>query len=212
MGHVLYERPREKLRNRGVAYLTTIELIQLVIGSGSAQVSAARLAKEVSRQIEGRTFTFDALIAINGLGEAKVCQLLAAFELGGRLKHASLPLKFTLHMLNTYTKGVQLPRATLLCVWFDGSNQEIDRKRYPLDKRHQQKDSVRVLFADALMVSARSILIYIQKDGVTPTPDAYEVGLLGLIKESSDMLRIILVDVIAVGKGVSTSWRAELWK
>lgn len=210
MGHVLYERPREKLRNRGVAYLTTIELIQLVIGSGGARVSAARLAKEVGKQIDKRTVTFDSLLSINGLGEAKVCQLLAAFELGERLEQTSLPPKFTRSKLNAYTKSILLPRETFLCIWFDGSHHEIDRKRYSLDKRRQQSDSVRTLFADALAVSARSILVYVHKGGSELTPDLYEAGLAGLIKESSIMLHIALVDLIAINKTTSQSWRAEV--
>lgn len=210
MGQVLYERPREKLRNRGVSYLSTVELIQLIIGSGSAKVSAARLAKQVGKQIDGSTVTFESLLTINGLGEAKVCQLLAAFELGERLRHTTLPVKFTRAALSTYTKSIQLPRNALICIWFDGSNQEIDRKQYPLNKRRQQSDSARMLFADALAVSARSILVYIQKEGSKLTPDAYELGLLGRINESSTMFQVTLIDIIAINKITSQSWRAEV--
>lgn len=209
MGQVLYERPREKLRNRGVAYLTTVELLQLIIGSGSAKVSAARLAKQVGKQIDEGVVTFEALLAINGLGEAKVSQLLAAFELGARMNKTSLPSKPTPRIVKAYTKSIQLPRATLLCIWFDGSNHEIDRKQYPLNKRRQQSEGVRLLFADALAASARSILIYIHKGGNELAPDAYELGLLGLLKESSTMLHIALVDVIATNKITAKSWRSE---
>lgn len=210
MGQVLYERPREKLRNRGVTYLTTVELVQLIVGSGSGKVSAARLAKEVGKQIDGQRLTFNSLIAINGLGEAKVCQLLAAFELGERLRRTMPSLTVTRRVANTYTNSIQLSRGAMLCVWLDGANQEIDRKQYQLDKRHQQSDSVRLLFKDALAVSARSLLIYIHKDGSNLAPDTYEVGLTGLIKESATMLHITLFDIFGVNKGTSLSWKSEL--
>ncbi len=85
MEQILYERPREKLRNRGVKALSLLELLQLIIGSGNARVSAARLAREVEGLITSRTATYAALIQIDGLGDAKACQILASLELAGRV-------------------------------------------------------------------------------------------------------------------------------
>lgn len=105
MGQVLYERPREKLRSHGTAHLTTVELTQLIISSGSARVSAARLAKEVQRHIEAGKFSYESLITVAGLGDAKVCQLLAAYEFGQRLAHAAVSShKLSSSTLATYTQ------------------------------------------------------------------------------------------------------------
>lgn len=79
-----YQRPREKLRTQGVYTLTTLELLQLIIGAGGARYSAARIARGVEKHITKPHLSYDELIAIRGLGSAKVCQLMAALELGKR--------------------------------------------------------------------------------------------------------------------------------
>lgn len=86
MGQFLYERPREKLRNRGVASLGLVELLQLIVGSGSAQLSGARVAREIECVLKGGPVSYDVLVSIRGVGDAKACQILAALEIGGRIK------------------------------------------------------------------------------------------------------------------------------
>lgn len=82
MKYPLYERPREKLRNKGAENLTYIELLQLVIGSGISSVSGAMLAREVQVLIlTHEVIRLPELLAIKGMGEAKACQILAVFEL-----------------------------------------------------------------------------------------------------------------------------------
>ena len=85
MEQFIYERPREKVRRLGIEKLTTLELIQLVVGAGSANISGARLAREVHERVALGDVSYRTLQEIKGLGEAKICQLLAVFELGTRL-------------------------------------------------------------------------------------------------------------------------------
>ena len=85
MEQFIYERPREKAKRLGIEQLTTLELIQLIVGAGSANISGARLAREIHEKMVLGGASFETLRGIKGLGDAKVCQLLAAFELGARL-------------------------------------------------------------------------------------------------------------------------------
>lgn len=86
MSYVLYERPREKLRHRGLSSLSLAELLQLIIGSGSPGASGARLARLVEAIILEDALSYDSLIALSGLGDAKACQILAVFEIVKRAK------------------------------------------------------------------------------------------------------------------------------
>lgn len=80
----VYERPREKLIRGGVDTLSTIELIQLIIGSGTPVASSAKLARLVGILVEQNAVTLTALCEIKGVGHAKACQIIAALELGRR--------------------------------------------------------------------------------------------------------------------------------
>ena len=88
MDEMIYERPREKLLHSGTGALSLVELFQLVLGSGGARASAARLARSVQACVASGGVTYAALIAIPGMGHAKTCQILALLELTKRLQVA----------------------------------------------------------------------------------------------------------------------------
>ncbi len=80
----VYNRPREKLQYHGVTALTHIELLQLIIGSGTAHVSAAKIARQVAARVGSQPPHLTQLLEIEGVGIAKACQLLAVYELAVR--------------------------------------------------------------------------------------------------------------------------------
>ena len=83
------ERPREKLLQRGPEILSDAELLAILIGKGIKDKSAIDLAYEVIKKYEsfkglaGRTI--EELKEIKGLGEAKILNIAAAFEIARRI-------------------------------------------------------------------------------------------------------------------------------
>ena len=83
------DRPRERLLANGAAALTNAELLAILIGSGTPQVSAVDLMKQVLGNCGNNLnalgkLTFRQLTAYKGIGEAKAVTILAACELGKR--------------------------------------------------------------------------------------------------------------------------------
>lgn len=85
MEQMIYERPREKLRNQGLGSLSIAELFQLVISSGSSHVSGAQLANALEGLLFEDSLTYENVIRLRGMGEAKTCQVLAVVELAKRI-------------------------------------------------------------------------------------------------------------------------------
>jgi DNA repair protein RadC len=83
------DRPREKLMLKGKATLSDAELIAILIGSGSRNVSAVALSKIILASIDnnlnklGKLSVSD-LQKFNGIGEAKALSIITALELGRR--------------------------------------------------------------------------------------------------------------------------------
>lgn len=83
------DKPREKLLLKGKNALSDAELIAILIGSGSRDVSAVELSRSILRQVQGnlaelsRMNTAD-LMKFKGIGEAKAISIIAAMELGRR--------------------------------------------------------------------------------------------------------------------------------
>ena len=83
------ERPRERLRDQGPGYLNNAELMAILIRTGIEGENAVALATRLISRFDGlggvaRT-SYAELCEVKGLSHAKVCQLLAAFELGKRV-------------------------------------------------------------------------------------------------------------------------------
>lgn len=81
-----HDRPREKLERYGVARLSEVELLALLLGSGIKGVNVVQLANKIQKLVEkeGDTLTLEKLLEIKGLGNVKAGVILAALEYGRR--------------------------------------------------------------------------------------------------------------------------------
>ena len=83
------ERPREKLLKEGPEALTDTELLAILIGKGIKDKSAIDVANEIMykynsfRGLAGKSI--EELKEIKGLGETKILNIAAAFELARRI-------------------------------------------------------------------------------------------------------------------------------
>lgn len=122
-----HDRPREKLLKRGVGALTSRELIQLILGSGSQEMPIERLARRITKVVdrEKGMLSVEQLIAVKGIGAAKAAQIVAALELARRLnRRAALSPKQVANSVEDYfIQGSQL-----VYILFDGSGQSVDHR------------------------------------------------------------------------------------
>ena len=82
------DRPREKLLQRGIEALTDAELLAILLSTGTKDMSAIDLAREILKSIGGfhqlaRSHPNE-LMQIKGIGKAKAITIQVAFELGRR--------------------------------------------------------------------------------------------------------------------------------
>lgn len=83
------DRPREKMILKGKANLTDAELLAIIIGSGTKQLSAVELSRNLLGRAQNDLNRFSKLglkelCSEKGVGTAKAVSILAAIELGRR--------------------------------------------------------------------------------------------------------------------------------
>ena len=87
----LEERPREKLLLYGAGALSNVELLAILLRSGTKKKSVLRIAEEILAHIKEQGLTAMVHISaaelakIDGVGQVKAATLQAAIELGRRL-------------------------------------------------------------------------------------------------------------------------------
>lgn len=85
----LEQRPREKLLKEGAESLSDAELLAILIGSGTKEMSALDLANQIMEKyvsfkgIAGRSI--EELKEIKGLKDAKILNIASAFEIARRI-------------------------------------------------------------------------------------------------------------------------------
>jgi|SRR5690554_4599903 len=83
------DRPREKLLLKGRHALSDAELIAILIGSGTRDITAVDLSKEILKTYDNKLnnlgrLQIEDLKKFKGIGEAKAITIIAALELGRR--------------------------------------------------------------------------------------------------------------------------------
>jgi DNA repair protein RadC len=92
------DRPREKLLLKGIAALSDAELVAILLGSGTTNLSAVDLAKQIMSDNNQNLHTLARqsvkdLQKFKGIGEAKAITLVSALELGRRRKISDVDIK-----------------------------------------------------------------------------------------------------------------------
>jgi len=83
------DRPREKLLLKGRHALSDAELIAILIGSGTREITAVDLSKEILKTYDNKLqhlgrLQIEDFKKFKGIGEAKAITIMAALELGRR--------------------------------------------------------------------------------------------------------------------------------
>jgi len=205
MERILFERPREKLQAKGVAYLSTIELLQVIIGSGNARASAARLAKRISYAISKGELTMRTLLAIEGIGVARACQLLAALELGKRISDHSLK---SIISADRITNALSRQRQKVLIVYmFDGAGVELSEKVYNLTHKTSRPAMMRQVCEDAVTLSARTAVLAIGCANGSDQADMDEMHVIKSVKDALGTLGVNLSGAYIGNKTFAHQWK-----
>ncbi|MFN4298803.1 MAG: RadC family protein [Thermaurantimonas sp.] len=85
------DRPREKLETKGREALSDAELLAILLGSGTREMNAVELARQVLDKCDKNLLrlarmSLEELKSIKGIGKAKAITILAALELGRRTR------------------------------------------------------------------------------------------------------------------------------
>lgn len=87
------DRPRERLIEKGAASLSDVELLAVLLGSGTQKRDVLSMATYILNQYslyELKDLSYERLADLDGIKQAKACLLLACFELAKRAMNASL--------------------------------------------------------------------------------------------------------------------------
>ena len=203
MGTNTYQRPREKLYQKGVSALTNAELLQVIIGSGNAGLPVTKIARKVDKvfQAKGTVVTIDDLIAVQGLGTVKASQILAGLEFANRLLYQPNEESYndTDILTDLYADIRSSQKRMLLYALFDGNGRLIDDYSQVINPKANTARIARKVFGEALAQATASIVIAVGGEGQSLEPAMFELSLARDVYGMAAMLSIPVKSFVLVG-------------
>ena len=202
------ERPRERLAKYGADILKDSELIAILLRTGMKGESVVNMSDRLLAKFEGLErmgrASFTELCSLDGISEAKACQLLAAFELGRRLASLIPEERPTIStprdVYNLLGAKMRYREQEHLRVLLVSTNSEVVDSR-EIYKGTVNSAAVRVaeVLKPAVLENVPSIIVVHNHPSGDPTPSGPDIMITRQIKQAAELMDIELLDHIVIG-------------
>ncbi len=210
------ERPRERLIKEGVEKLSNEELLSILIGNGTKGVSAKDLSLKVLDKIKSignaNLLNYRSLLEIKGLGVAKACSLLAAFELGKRVNIENNSLNSEVinnsSAVFNYFKNIFLNKKQeyFYCLYLDSKKHVISNKLLFMGTLNRSIVHPREVFKEAYLLSASSIICVHNHPSGNVEPSKDDIDITNQLSSIGYIMGIKLVDHLIIGSNTYYSF------
>ena len=204
------ERPYERLINNGKEFLSTDELLAILIKSGykdsSSKIIATRIISQLKSISELKKIKYEDLIKIKGIGQAKACNILAAIELGNRInvqnaKEEETIIKKSLDVFELF-KGTfdDKEQEYFYCLYLDNRKKVKKKKLLFIGTINYSVVHPREIFKEAYMVGAVSIIIIHNHPTGNVNPSVQDIETTKKIVQVGKLLGITVDDHVIIGQ------------
>jgi DNA repair protein RadC len=198
------DRPREKLMQKGRAALSDAELMAILLGSGTAKLSAVDVAKLVLNAANNdlntlARFSIKELMRQKGIGEAKAITIVAALELGRRRKEADAAARVTItssrDIHNLIRPHLQdLPHEEFWVILLNRANVVMRSVSISRGGVAGTVADPKLIFKEALEQLASSIILVHNHPSGNRNPSAADIALTRKLKEAGQFLDLPVLD------------------
>lgn len=204
------DRPRERLKNIGVESLSNEELLSILLKTGTKDYSVKELSNVLLKQMGSlknlKNTTYENLIGIKGIGDAKACLLLAALELGSRVNRELEQIK-GIKIRNSedifkYYQGKLMHKEQehFYCLYLNTNKRVIEEKLLFIGTINYSVIHPREIFKGAYLTSASAIVCVHNHPTGNVMPSKEDIEMTNRLIEVGALLGIKVVDHIIIGK------------
>jgi len=207
-----FDKPREKLLNKGVQHLKDYELVAIVLGSGIKGKDVIKLSKEIVKLFEDDFNSLDLqkLLSIHGLGVAKASQVISAVELSRRyLIKQNKKITDASDVYEELKKYRDKRQEYFLSLYLDGANHLSETRVITIGTLNQSLVHPREVFAPAIEQRCASIIVAHNHPSGVLSPSREDIEVTKRLQESGKILGIELLDHIIFTKNGYISLRDE---
>lgn len=213
------ERPYEKCLMYGAEALTDAELISVIIRTGSRGERCVDLAHRILNAgpdglLNLLQLDVKQLTRIHGIGNVKAIQLKCVGELAKRIastrRRQQVVLKSPESIASYYMERMRHEtQEILMLAMFDSKSMLIGEKVISVGTCNAALISAREIYRTALQEQAVYIVILHNHPSGNPEPSREDIQVTRKIKQSGEILDILLMDHIIIGDNRYFSFREQ---
>ena len=212
------EKPREKLLREGSDRLSTTEILAILINSGTKEISALEIAAQLL-SIDKRGVRFlaecspEELGRIKGMGQAKICTVLAAVELGKRIAAAPVRdrnlIRSSSDIADLFMEKMRYyKKEHFVSLMINAKGEIIEETEVSIGDLCSSSTHPRDVFVDAVKRSAGSVVFLHNHPSGDPSPSDTDIQTTKRLIEAGTILGIQVLDHIIIGDGIYVSMKA----
>jgi len=202
------ERPREKVMANGIQYISDAELLAILVGSGTRNMTAVELARKILEKAGnnlhelGRQSVGD-LLKIKGVGPAKAISVMAAMELGRRRagihQTEKIPVKSSETVFSIFHPLLgDLDHEEFWLLMLNRANKVLGRFKVSQGGLSGTVIDTRIILKKALDNLASSIIVCHNHPSGNNQPSDADVKITEKLKKAAEMLEIKMLDHVII--------------
>jgi DNA repair protein RadC len=213
------DKPREKLLANGVQDLSNAELLAIIIGSGTREISAVELSRQIlstadNNLAELSRFSINEFTKIKGIGEAKAVAVVAALELGKRRNFSEIADR---HMISSskdvfnyfHPIMVDLVHEEFWALYLNRSNKIIDKYKLSQGGISGTVTDIRLILKRAIELLATSLIVCHNHPSGNINPSENDTSITTKLKAAASQMDIRLLDHVIIANNAYFSYTDE---
>jgi DNA repair protein RadC len=208
------EKPREKIKNNGSDSLSDVELLALILGTGSKEKPVLGLARDLLTKFDGLAGIANAgieeLIDFEGIGLAKACSLKATLEISKRLLHPAINTNIKIRspqdVFTLVSKDLCFTLTEkLILISIDSRGRYISKDIITMGTVNETIINAREIYQKSFSRNASSVILAHNHPSGDTTPSPEDIEATKIIGETGRLIGIPLLDHLIVSQNSFTS-------
>ncbi len=213
------DRPREKLIEKGKSVLTDVELLAIIIGSGTPTESAVELARRILHSVGNNLHALARLnmmelTKFKGIGEAKAISVVAAMELGRRYRVSQNKQNVQIKSSKDAYELVfallsDLRQEVFYAILLNQASEVISIEKISEGTSNSTTVDIKEILTTALLKHANGIILCHNHPSGHPKPSQRDLNITNQVILSAKMMQIQTLDHIIIGQNTYYSFMDE---
>lgn len=209
-------KPREKALLYGIKQLTDVELLAIILRTGTKKVDVINLANNILIKSNGLNnlinYSYQQLLAIEGIGQVKALEIQALIQLTIRINKIKIEKYVYAHnpelLFQCYQKRFEnIKQEHFIILSLDSQNAVIDEKTIFVGTLSQSLIHPREIFKQIILNSAAAFICLHNHPSGECLPSQEDIKITELLNETALLFAIPFLDHIIIGKETYFSFK-----